>query len=221
MTISLPIPGSVIISTYDELTSALSRYLNRSDLASEYAGFITNCEAAMNRRLAQNPVLPMHVVSELTLTSEYVDLPLRLLKIDEIDIPDYWPVLSVAPQNIASLRSEGRTAEAPRYYTQIGGKVRFYPAPTSSLTANIIYYERIPQLNETSQTNWVIQDHSDAYLFGALFYSRFYEDDPAARDFCLQAFDTVLDQVLTAYPTQTDNAPLRADVGLLTRTCFA
>lgn len=221
MTISLPIPGSVVISTYDELTDALSRYLNRSDLSSEIQGFVANCESAMNRRLAQNPVLPMHVVDEIELASEYVVLPLRLLKVDEIDIPGYWPVLPTAPQNIAALKTEALPHDAPRYYAQIGDKVRLYPAPESSVTANIIYFERIPQLTEESQTNWVIRDHGDAYLFGCLFYSHFFEDDPQKREFCLGAFDTVMNEILTAYPVQTDRRPLRSEVGMLTRTCLA
>jgi hypothetical protein len=220
MSISLPVPGDTVVTTYNELRDEISAYMNRSDLTAQFPGWVHKVEEVMNRRLALSPVLPMHVVTSLTLSTEYVELPLRILKIDEIDVPDYWSISYVDSRNIASLKDDtADPALPPRYYTQIGSKIRLCPAPQTSFTANLIYFEKIPQLTEISQTNWLIQDHSDAYLFGVLAYGRFFEDDPQLRDFCMATFNDMLDGILAAYPTATDSTPLRCDVGLLTRWC--
>lgn len=222
MSISLPVPGDTVVTTYNELRDEISAYMNRSDLTAQFPGWVHKVEEVMNRRLALSPVLPMHVVTPLTLATEYVELPLRILKIDEIDVPDYWSISFVDSRNIASLKDD--TADStlpPRYYTQIGSKIRLCPAPQTTFTANLIYFEKIPQLTEISQTNWVIEDHSDAYLFGVLAYGRFFEDDPQLRDFCLATFNDMLNGILEAYPTQTDHSPLRSDIGLLHRYYLA
>ena len=113
MSISLPVPGDTVVTTYNELRDELSAYLNRSDLTSQFAGWIFKVEAEMNRRFAQSPVLPMHVVTPLTLATEYVDLPLSLIKIDELDVPDYWSIDFVDSRNIAALKDRNAAAALP------------------------------------------------------------------------------------------------------------
>jgi len=233
MTISLPIPLAAVVNTYDELVLAIARYCNRSDMEIMIPSFIATCEAEMNRRLALKPVIPMHTVTTLALSDEYIAAPLDMIDVDEMEVADYWQLLSTAPQNMARMKADeaaartqylgalGTSVAPPRYYARVGAQFRLFPAPETAFTANLVYWARIPSLTYDSQSNWLLTDHPDAYLSGVMSYAKAYEDDPPARDFWINLFDTVMNKILDAYPTRPDNAPLKADVGLRRRTCFA
>jgi len=70
-------------------------------------------------------------------------------------------------------RYDGAT-DRPLTFSAVGGKLELAPAPDTSYTMEHLYFSRIPALHEGSPTNWMLDYHPDAYLYGALLHSAPY-----------------------------------------------
>lgn len=231
MTTALPITSATNIATFDDLVTVIGSYMNDDAFADISAVFVTTTEAEMNRRLALKPVRPMHIKASLTIDGEYVDAPTGTLDIDSIEVPDYWKIDPSTPQNLALLQQErqaylaslgsGTSIVPPKYYAWIGSQFRFFPAPDDDFTATIIYWEKLPALSASNQTNWMLSDHPDAYLTGCLAWASAYQPDEQKRDFWLGMFDQIMERVLSSYPSRPNMTPLRSDVGLMNRPVLA
>lgn len=56
----------------------------------------------------------------------------------------------------------------PRYWARVGDQFQYFPAPDQAYTATLTYTRRVPALSESNPTNWLLTNHPDVYLFGAL-----------------------------------------------------
>jgi hypothetical protein len=55
---------------------------------------------------------------------------------------------------------------------------------SSGDSATLVYYAKIPPLSSTNVTNWLLTDHPDAYLYGALMQAAIkYQDSQAATGY--------------------------------------
>jgi hypothetical protein len=233
MTVAIPVSSTVALATYADLLTEVPLYLNRTDLAARIPTFIRLAEAEINRRLALKPVRPMLTRDTLTIDNEYVAAPTDLLKPASLQLSDGTEMKYVDPTNISRLKSDavealedwllGMTSESPtamRWYTLVEGEFRFYPVPTEDDDATLTYWARLSPLTETSDSNWMLDDHPDVYWYGVLAHaSRHIRDDQdAASNATL--FDDALQKVLDAYPARSNMTPLRSDVPPANRSCF-
>ena len=63
----------------------------------------------------------------------------------------------------------------PQCYTHVGDEIQVYPVPDStSYTAELVYYAKIPPLSDSNTSNWLLAAHPDIYLYGALMQSAPY-----------------------------------------------
>lgn len=58
----------------------------------------------------------------------------------------------------------------PAHYAIEGENILFGPVPSSAQTIKGTYYNTISPLNSGTATNWLLTDHPDIYLAGALHY---------------------------------------------------
>ena len=56
----------------------------------------------------------------------------------------------------------------PLYFAITGQNIELIPTPDSAYTLEIIYYTKITALSSSNTSNWLLEDHNDAYLFGTL-----------------------------------------------------
>jgi hypothetical protein len=180
------------LATYDELQAEVAAWLRRSDLAAEIPTFIVLAEAQMNRRLR---VRPMAVSLGQNWAGEYVNLPADFLAEREVTV-----TAAGLPQRLAYLTPEQmdvatRTTSSgrPRFYGLYGGQLRLHPAPDQPYAAELVYLQAIPALSETAPSNWLLQNHPDAYLYGALAQSAPY----LRADERLQTWATLFTGVLS------------------------
>lgn len=197
------------LGTYSDLSTAVFSRLNRTAVSTDYNVAIALAEAEVNRRLALNPVRPMHTHSTATVSTEYIAQPADLIDVDSLAIGGE-AILSTSASNIEELKAA--LPAKPEFYAFVGSEIRFYPVPDTSYTLDLIYWAKVPNLNSTDDTNWLLTSHPDVYFHGVLahLYQQYF--DPEAADYQAGLFDTALDKVLSAYPTQTDNRPLRSDI---------
>jgi hypothetical protein len=80
------------------------------------------------------------------------------------------PRTVLEPMTLAELRNSFGAAATgrPRNYAISGEQMLFGPAPDTSYAARLTYLQTIPALGASQATNWLLTDHPDLYLYGAL-----------------------------------------------------
>ncbi len=166
------------LSTYAELKTAVADFLNRDDLANAVPTFVALCEADLNRKLR---TIAQETRSTATLDAQYSDLPADWLETISLRIngADTRLVLASAAE-IADKRAwSNDQAGKPTHYAHVAGGLELYPTPDDDYTAELVYYAKVANLTTDGSSNWVLADHPDAYLYGALMHSAPYlKDDP-------------------------------------------
>jgi len=160
------------LSNYTELQASVADFLNRSDLTSVVPDFITLCEADLNRQLR---VGEMSLRTRAPLNSQYVKLPPDFLGMRNIELVTD-PVTPLEYRNLENLDRHRRddASGKPVYYSIMKDNLEFAPVPDGEYTVEIVYYRKIPALSADNATNWLLSEHPDAYLYGALMQSAPY-----------------------------------------------
>jgi hypothetical protein len=153
------------LTSYDELQAAVARTLRRTDLDADIPDFVTLAEARMNRRLR---VRAMAQRASATLSQPYSAAPSDFLGVQTFTLEGDPPrVLHYLTPDQMEGQARGG-AGTPQRFTVVGGELRFDPAPGAPVTGNLTYWARIPALSGSAPSNWVLERHPDAYLYGAL-----------------------------------------------------
>jgi hypothetical protein len=138
------------ISTYAELKSAISDWLNRDDLASVVDSFIDLAEARFRREIRH---YKMEETATLSASSRYTALPADFLQ----PIRLYTDVRSrpLEPASREYIQSQRHATDdgvgAPRFYAITDSQMELYPTPGDATDVEVLYYEEIPALSD-SQT---------------------------------------------------------------------
>jgi hypothetical protein len=155
------------ISTYAELQTAVGNFLHRSDLADRAPEFIALAEAQMNRRLR---VSAMVTRATAAVSDEFSTVPSDFLGALAFDLQTapITRLAFVAPDDATYWKAQCAPTGRPARYSIVGGEFQFIPAPDLEYTAELTYYASIPALSDLNTSNWVLANHPDAYLYGAL-----------------------------------------------------
>jgi hypothetical protein len=191
------------ITTYTELQAALQSWLwDRADVAAQIPTFIQLAEAEMNRRLTTRLKVTQDLI---TLDDELIDQPAGfagVLSFKLIDAP-YTELKFTTPDGLTQLTnrlatSDGEHTAAPTHYAIVGDLFQVMPPPDGTYRAVITYRVRIPPLSASNASNWILENHPDAYLYGALLHAeswlRHFELVPTYRE----AFAQVLADIQAA-----------------------
>lgn len=190
-----------MISNYAELQQSIANYTHRADLVGVIPDFIRNAEARLNRTLR---CMEMERRVKATIASEYQALPndylaMRNIQVNSADGPRF--IEFVSPQQIDQVTSKLSSDGAPCFFTIVGGaQMQFSPVPTSAVEIEVAYYQRIPVLGSTIKgeyinTNWVLDKHPDAYLYGALLQSEAYGYKDSRLAMWKQVYDETIEEI--------------------------
>lgn len=181
------------ISTFAELKSAVSDFLNRDDLDSVIPTFIALAESQFSRDIRH---WRMESRSSLTINAEYVDLPDDWIETISINAGNTRPIKLASREAIADKRIDSQdTAGTPQFYAHIAGKLEFYPTPDGTYTGEILYYGKIPTLSDSNTTNWLLTNFPDAYLYGALIHSAPYLQEDERSVVWAQMYGAVVQKI--------------------------
>lgn len=127
-------------------------------------------------------VRQMETRATVILNAEYVALPADFAEMRELKINAgrEQKLTYVTPQHFAETAAS-QLGGMPRFYTLAAGSLRLGPAPSGSppLTAELLYYARIPPLSDAAPVNWLLSLSPNIYLFGALAEAGAYIRDPS------------------------------------------
>ena len=154
------------IATYAELQSAISNWLDRSDLTSYTADFITIGESGIAREV-RSQIQEQRTTASLSTTSPYINLPS-----DYLEHRSLW--LSTSPKvNLEYLapgeffdRHPSTSTGSPTSFTIIGDEIRFGPIPDSAYTVELWYWKKLTALS--SAVNTLFTGNPDLYLYASL-----------------------------------------------------
>jgi len=166
------------ITNYGELKSAVGDFLNRSDLTSVIPTFIDFAEAEFNRVLR---IRQMIARAEAVIDSRFSAVPADFLEAKDLAIVTGNPVTPlqfITQQETAQLRNTTITsAGKPTYFTVVGDQFEFLPTPDGEYSLEMTYYANITPLSGDSDTNWLLTDYPDLYLYTSLMHSAPYLKD--------------------------------------------
>lgn len=194
---------------YSSLLTAVSSYMNRSDLDAEIPDFIQRAEEEMNARLAQDPVRPMAKSYGLSTTEQRLDLPADFIDVIELTADDgetQWPLVRLEParqfEYYEKAIAPGLTYDSTkiRHYRILGETIVLSAAPSASLDLTLDCFAKLTPVTDTNATNWLMSNHGDAYLFGTLAHAalriRDYDFYRENKDL----FANLLEVVIRSYP---------------------
>jgi hypothetical protein len=183
------------LANFTDLKASVADFLNRSDLTTVIPDFITLCEAGFNRELR---VREMSVRTQAPIDSQYVKLPDDFLGMRNIDLMTD-PVTPLEYKNLQNLDIH-RRADAtgkPIYYSITQNNIEFAPVPESEYTLEIVYYQKVPALSANT-TNWLLDNHPDAYLYGTLMHSAPYLQADERIGVWAGKYQQVINQITTS-----------------------
>jgi len=153
------------ISNYGELKAELSAYLFHQRLANRYDNCTQLFETSANSRLR---VLPMEASTLLTTASGTVALPSDYITWRTVKYPsrrDYGELDYVHPAYLPSVQLNRR----PPVFTIEGSNFITRAIDDAAGAWEFHYYQKIPTLvGANADTNWLIAEYPNAYLFGVL-----------------------------------------------------
>ena len=166
------------ITNYGELKSAVSDFLNRSDLTSVIPTFIDFAEAEFNRTLR---IRQMVARAEAAIDARFSAVPSDFIEAKDLVIVTGTPVTPlqfVTQQEMAQIRNtEIASAGIPKYFSVVGGQFEFCPTPATEYSLEMTYFAKIDALTLDADTNWLLTDYPDLYLYTSLMHSAPYLKD--------------------------------------------
>ncbi|MFG6573208.1 hypothetical protein ACGYLO_16565 [Sulfitobacter sp. 1A13353] len=156
------------LSTYAELQAAIaSELFDRADADDVIPRFIRLAEVQMQRELRHYQMVKRATAS---IDSRYTELPVDHLQTIRFHLDGKSsPLEFVSPDAMADHRAAYQNATGePRYMAFTGNTFEVFPTPNATYTGELQYYRTIPALSDANPTNWLLTDHPDAYLYGAL-----------------------------------------------------
>jgi hypothetical protein len=192
MSISLAVTSPGAIPDLDTLKAAVADWLDRDDLETKIPMFVQMTEAMFNREL-RAPQMERTVTG--TATGEDVTLPsdyLAMRAIYEEGSPDR-PLRGIAPTAIRQ-GFDGSTG-TPVAYSLVSGGIRLVPPPSDSVLLTMDYFALIEPLSVFAPSNWLLELHPDAYLYGTLFNAEIYLDNAQRAAQWKGLLDQVIDRI--------------------------
>lgn len=191
---------------YAALIQKISDWLNRDDLADEIPGFIALFEERFNRIVRSREVTTLWAV---TAGSYALPGDFRRLRKACLNASPNQQLVQVAPDE--AVRLFGGIAGTPQAYSIEGdedGVPTLYLYPAGDASLRVTYFSKLPALSITNTSNWLIEDNSDLYLAGALFYATSFIDDPDQSAKFDAYVTAALDELTTALRNDKWSGPL-------------
>lgn len=169
------------MTTYATLKSDIQTWLRNDDaeVVAEIPKFILLAEAKIRREVRARE---QQTAVNLTITDGSADIPtgflgaLRLI----LDNTTNWKLTYQAPEVFYGDRDYNASGSNACKYTIEGGKMVFRPLTSES--GLLLYNKAFVALSGDADTNYVLTDAYDVYLFTSLIYGAVYLRDPTRRD---------------------------------------
>jgi len=183
------------ITTYAELQSNITDFLNRDDLVSVAPTFISLAEANMQRQVRH---WRQEKRSTAELDTQYSAIPADFLEAIRFYITsgETRPLELISQFQLLDRKyNRANTSGEPAYYAITAGEIEIFPAPAGTYTAELYYNARIEPLTDSNTSNWMLEYFPDAYLYGSLIHSAPYLKDDARLQIWASLYQSAIDAI--------------------------
>jgi len=188
------------ITTYAELKSSITDFLNRDDLDTVAPDFITLAEADLSRKVRH---WRMEGRATAEIDTQYSAIPADFLEVITFHVTsgNLRPLELISQAEMLQRRYENLdTSGKPAYYALTAGEIEVYPTPDGTYTTELYYYKRISALSDGNTSNWLLEYFPDAYLYGSLVHSAPYLKDDAR----LQLWAALYEQAIASINRESE-----------------
>ena len=190
------------ITNFGTLKTAIADTLNRDDLTSVIPQFVSLAQAQFNRKIRSHRQITR---GSLTIDAQFEALPADWLETIRITM-DANPIrvlTQISMDDLTRYRTAiDNTTDAPVYFAHNGTDIELFPTPSTSYTGEITYYAKVTALSADADTNWLLTNNPDVYLYGALVHTAPYLKDDARialwAGLLAQAMDEIEDETAAA-----------------------
>jgi len=182
-------------STYQELKDEALSFINNMAAEQTIDTFIDLCEADLSRKLRH---WRMERRSNAVCDTQYSALPTDFIEPVRL-------LLKATPPHALELVGQGElmdrreknndTSGTPRYYAITDGSIEVFPTPDQDYTLEMVYVSQIDALSSDNTSNWVLQYHPDAYLYGVLVHSAPFLGEDARMGTWSALFQNAIDAI--------------------------
>lgn len=163
------------MSTYSQLVSDVSDWLNRDDLAGVIPSFVRLCEAEIRRKVR---VRAMETTADITVDAQTVALPTGFIEARRFSLNETNGALEyLPPERLWESNLASESAGQPTAFTIEGDNFVFAPTPSGTYTGKLLYYKAFTAFSADADTNWLLDNAYDVYLYGSLLHSAPYIGD--------------------------------------------
>ena len=183
------------ITTYAELQSAITDFLNRDDLDAKAPTFISLAESNLSRDIRH---WRQEKRSTAEIDTQYSAIPADFLEDIRFYITsgDTRPLEKISQFELLDRKFRNlNTSGQPAYYALTAGEIEVYPVPDGTYTAELYYYSEIEALSDSNTSNWLLQYFPDAYLYGSLIHSAPYLKDDARLQVWAALYASAVDAI--------------------------
>lgn len=169
------------ITTYSELQAAIANWIDRSDMTARIPEFIDLAESDLRTDLYDSQ-METRAYATTSTTSAYLELPsdYRGIRRMQIVYSGIEYLIRERTPGEMPLMDDGGTG-IPVYFSVIGDKFQFWPAPDAEYRVEITYYKDVPALTDTVTTNWLLTDFPNLYLYSSLRHAAVYLHDDVQK----------------------------------------
>ena len=156
------------ITTYAELKTAISNWLDRTDLDDRIPEFIQLAEAR-HRRDFKIRRMETRVTANTIADTEYYSLPdnFTAMRNIQLNTDPKTPLEYLTPEQMDRVRG-GSTTGKPKAYSIIGNNFQLRPIPDAIYEIEMLYFKYFTALSDSNTTNDMLTFHPDLYLYGSL-----------------------------------------------------
>lgn len=199
------------IGNYTELQSAVENWLHRNDLSARVPEFIALAESRLNRLLRLRTMESDEALTA-SVGSRSVALPAGF-----IEPLALWLELASGRAELrfypATALPVSSSSGEPACWTVDGANLAF-ERPADQLYSLTLRMIEAFALSDSAPTNWLLTNHPDLYLYGALIESAPFIRDDARTAFWQERFDRALAEVQAKEARSRSLATLSTDAAL-------
>lgn len=186
-----------MITDYASLQSAITDYLDRSDLSTVVTTFIGMGESRIYRDLR---IREMEVVTAATVTSSTFAVPADYREMRNLYVTDatgayLYELERASPFWLRSQFQLQSSQGRPQYYAREAGNFVIGPYPNTSYPLSMLYYARLPSLSVTNTTNWLTSNNPDLIFAAAMVEAGVYQQDTQAVQYWESKYGQLSSQV--------------------------
>jgi hypothetical protein len=152
------------LANYANLTTAVASWLHRDDLTANIPDFITMAQIRLSRDLRIAPLIASTTLT-ISPSANTGVLPADFVELINVQISPTGAELHYVPLDTIDRATAGTV---PWVYTLRGSSIIVGPAWSAGGTLAITYIQKLADITDANQTNWLITNAPDLLLYASL-----------------------------------------------------